>query len=186
MLKTIRAIACAALLTSLLAAQTPSTPPTPAPPAATATAPSFDIADVHPSPHSTDNFMRGGQLRGDRYILRGATMVDLVANAYNVDPLNVLAGPAWLELDRFDIFAKAPRTTSPDDVRLMLRALLAQRFHLVAHTDGSAAAPAVSDPSGAISLPDAIYKTLGLKLEKVKRPVPMLVIDHIEEKPTDN
>jgi uncharacterized protein (TIGR03435 family) len=52
--------------------------------------------------------------------------------------------------------------------------------------DGSAAAPDVSDPSGAISLPDAIYKTLGLKLEKVKRPVPMLVIDHIEEKPTDN
>jgi uncharacterized protein (TIGR03435 family) len=79
--------------------------------------------------------MRGGQLHGDRYILRDATMVDLVANAYNVDPLNVLSGPAWLELDRFDIYAKAPRTTTPDDQRLMLRALLASRFHLVAHTD---------------------------------------------------
>jgi len=134
MLKTIRAIACTALLTPLLAApaQTPAASAAPAP---AATTPAFDIADVHPSPHSNDPFMRGGQLHGDRYILRDATMVDLVANAYNVDPLNVLAGPAWLELDRFDIYAKAPRTTSPDDLRLMLRALLAQRFHLVVHTD---------------------------------------------------
>jgi uncharacterized protein (TIGR03435 family) len=31
-----------------------------------------------------------------------------------------------------------------------------------------------------------VYKQLGLKLEKTKRPVPVLVIDHVEEKPTDN
>jgi uncharacterized protein (TIGR03435 family) len=43
-----------------------------------------------------------------------------------------------------------------------------------------------TDPGGAISLPDAIYKQLGLKLEKQRRPVPTLVIDHMEEKPTDN
>jgi uncharacterized protein (TIGR03435 family) len=43
-----------------------------------------------------------------------------------------------------------------------------------------------SDPSGGISLPDAISKQLGLKLEMQKRPTPVLVIDHIEQKPTDN
>ncbi len=48
--------------------------------------------------------------------------------------------------------------------------------------DGSAS----SDPSGAISLPDAMFKQLGLKLEMQKRSVPMLVIDHVEPKPTDN
>ena len=47
-------------------------------------------------------------------------------------------------------------------------------------------APATSDPNGALSLFDAINKQLGLKLEMQKRPVPVLVIDHIEEKPTDN
>jgi uncharacterized protein (TIGR03435 family) len=47
-------------------------------------------------------------------------------------------------------------------------------------------ANAAPDPSGALSLFDAVYKQLGLKLEKQKRPVPVLVIDHIEEKPTDN
>jgi len=43
-----------------------------------------------------------------------------------------------------------------------------------------------SDPGGAISLFDAVDKQLGLKLEKQKRPTPMLVIDQIEEKPTEN
>jgi uncharacterized protein (TIGR03435 family) len=33
---------------------------------------------------------------------------------------------------------------------------------------------------------DAVSKELGLKLEKQRRPEPVLVIDHIEEKPTDN
>jgi uncharacterized protein (TIGR03435 family) len=51
--------------------------------------------------------------------------------------------------------------------------------------DGSASA---SDPSlGPISLFDAMQKQLGLKLEKREKvPMPVLVIDHIEEKPTEN
>lgn len=43
-----------------------------------------------------------------------------------------------------------------------------------------------SDPNGAISLFEAIEKQLGLKLETQKRPVPVLVIDHIEQKPVEN
>ena len=43
-----------------------------------------------------------------------------------------------------------------------------------------------SDPNGAISLFDAVSRQLGLKLEKQRRPAPVLVIDHIEEKPTEN
>jgi uncharacterized protein (TIGR03435 family) len=43
-----------------------------------------------------------------------------------------------------------------------------------------------SDPNGAISLPEALDKQLGLKLEMKKRPMPVLVIDHIEEKPVEN
>jgi hypothetical protein len=40
--------------------------------------------------------------------------------------------------------------------------------------------------TGALSLFDAVNKQLGLKLELQKRPMPVLVIDHVEEKPTDN
>jgi uncharacterized protein (TIGR03435 family) len=48
------------------------------------------------------------------------------------------------------------------------------------------ATPATSDPNGALSLFDAASKELGLKLEKQRRAAPVLVIDHIEEKPTEN
>ena len=47
-------------------------------------------------------------------------------------------------------------------------------------------ASAASDPNGAISLFDAVTKELGLKLEKQRRPVPVLVIDSIDEHPTEN
>ncbi len=51
---------------------------------------------------------------------------------------------------------------------------------------GAAPANAAADPTGGISFIDALEKQLGLKLEKHKRPVRVLVIDHIEEKPTEN
>jgi len=47
-------------------------------------------------------------------------------------------------------------------------------------------APSASNPTGAVSLFDALSKQLGVKLELHKRPLPVLVIDHVEEKPTDN
>jgi uncharacterized protein (TIGR03435 family) len=43
-----------------------------------------------------------------------------------------------------------------------------------------------TDPTGVVSIFDAIEAQLGLKLEKHKRQIPVLVMDHIEEKPTDN
>ena len=94
----------------------------------------FEVADVHVSPHRDNPYMRASMAH-DRLALRDATMVDLIALAYNVDPLNVLGGPAWLDLDHFDILAKAPRSTSDDELRPMLRALLADRFQLAVHSD---------------------------------------------------
>jgi uncharacterized protein (TIGR03435 family) len=43
-----------------------------------------------------------------------------------------------------------------------------------------------SDPTGGTTLFDAVEKQLGLKLEMQKRPQPQLVIDHMEDKPTEN
>jgi uncharacterized protein (TIGR03435 family) len=52
--------------------------------------------------------------------------------------------------------------------------------------DQTAGAGEPSDPSGALSFTEAMEKQLGLKLEKRKRSVRVLVFDHIEEKATDN
>jgi uncharacterized protein (TIGR03435 family) len=80
--------------------------------------------------------MTGGVLRGGRYDLRNATMLDLIATAYSISDRDLIfGGPAWLERNRFDIAAKAPQDTSNADVRLMLQGLLAERFKLVVHRD---------------------------------------------------
>jgi len=43
-----------------------------------------------------------------------------------------------------------------------------------------------SDPTDTLSLFEALQRQLGLKLETEKRPIPVLVIDHIERTPTEN
>ena len=54
-------------------------------------------------------------------------------------------------------------------------------------TNGGAGAGGAADPGGVpVMIQDAAAKQLGLKLVLEKRPIPALVIDHIEEKPTEN
>ena len=242
---------------------------------ATDAKPVFESADVHVSaPSTTTNvYMRGGVIRGGRYELRTATMADLISTAYGVDGDKVMGGPNWLELDRFDVIAKAPPTTTPENLKLMLQALLADRFKLVVHSDtkpmpafvltlgkgkpklkeSNGDAPAacqgqqqnpepgtipnaavscrnmtmalfvdnlrgmagaymtapVLDQTGlkgswdfdikwtarallalagadAITIFDAVDKQLGLKLESQKVPTPVIVVESVNEKPTDN
>ncbi len=71
----------------------------------------------------------------DIYRIQIATMVDLIKTAYGVDAEKVVGGPSWLELDRYDVFAKGPDPTSQDTARVMLQSLLADRFKLVLHRD---------------------------------------------------
>jgi uncharacterized protein (TIGR03435 family) len=120
--------------------------------------PAFDAADVHMSARTTNpyTYVSGGVLRGGRYDLRKATMLDLIRIAWGVVPDSVLGGPNWLELDRFDVIAKAPPSTSPETVRLMLQALLADRFKLVLHQDSRPMpAFALTVPKGKLKLKEA-------------------------------
>jgi uncharacterized protein (TIGR03435 family) len=48
------------------------------------------------------------------------------------------------------------------------------------------AAAAASDPSGTPTIFEAVEKQLGLKLELQKRTAQVYVIDHLEQKPTEN
>jgi uncharacterized protein (TIGR03435 family) len=96
--------------------------------------PAFALADVHASPRSTTVAMRTSS-RAGRYEIRNATMVDLIRTAYTVDADKVLGGPSWLEYDRFDVVAAVPPNTPPDTQKLMLQALLADRFKLSVRRD---------------------------------------------------
>src|ERR1700722_2503336 len=95
----------------------------------------FEIADVHLSPHTSRPIVQGPFHVTGRYELRFASMLDLVRIAYGVDPEKVFGGPSWLEMTRFDVFAKTPPGANDESRALMLQALLADRFHLVVHKD---------------------------------------------------
>ncbi len=115
--------------------------PAPGPHPAAGPAPKFEAADVHRSPPMREPWLDGPHLEGDRYVIYQATMATLIANAYSLDEANIQGGPSWLEFNRYDIVAKTAATTSNADQKLMLRALLAERFQLVVH-DGMAPIPA--------------------------------------------
>ena len=123
----ISALMAAAVGTGVAYAQTP------------AAAPKFDAADISVRSHhgvTGQPGLTGGVLRGGRYDLRNGSMLDLIAMAYNIsDPTLIVGGPSWLEYDRFDIAAKAPQGTSQPNLKLMLQALLAERFQLKLHND---------------------------------------------------
>jgi uncharacterized protein (TIGR03435 family) len=51
-----------------------------------------------------------------------------------------------------------------------------------ARTEG----PGANDPTGVVLMQDAVAKQLGLKLILEKRPIPALVVDSMQEKPTEN
>ena len=54
--------------------------------------------------------------------------------AYAVEAYQI-SGPAWLDQDRYDIVAKASTSVSGKQIKLMLRALLKERFDLKLHTE---------------------------------------------------
>jgi uncharacterized protein (TIGR03435 family) len=122
-------IAFSALLCASLFAQST------APPAATPP-PTFQIADIHPSPYSFySTYARTATQGTDRFLVRQATLLDMISIAYSLDQDHVLGGPTWLDFDRYEVTARQPPKTPPETSRLMLRALLADRFKLVVHND---------------------------------------------------
>jgi uncharacterized protein (TIGR03435 family) len=94
----------------------------------------FEVASVRSNPSRTDS--RGIRVLPGRLAITGLTVREIVAYAYGIpNPLRfsrISAGPKWLNEDRFDIAAKANGDVSTDQLRVMLRALLADRFRMVA------------------------------------------------------
>ena len=58
-------------------------------------------------------------------------------------------------------------------------------WSMAATTAARRGSPAIDDSDGP-SIFDAVQDQLGLKIEKRKGPVQMLVVDHVEKKPTEN
>jgi uncharacterized protein (TIGR03435 family) len=59
----------------------------------------------------------------------------LISLAYRASSYQMVGGPGWIDSERFDIVAKAPAGSTPDQTTLMMRGLLADRFKLKVHTE---------------------------------------------------
>jgi uncharacterized protein (TIGR03435 family) len=70
----------------------------------------------------------------DRFEFLYGNLRSLIALAYHVIPPRVI-GPDWIGSEAIDVIATKPPNTTEEDQRLMLQALLAERFRLVVHRD---------------------------------------------------
>ncbi len=98
--------------------------------------PSFEVSTIKPN----DSGVMGLQVltfRGRTFITENSSLADLIMFAYSVQRKQILDAPDWIERDRYDINATPDQegTPSADQVRLMIRKLLADRFQMKFHHD---------------------------------------------------
>jgi uncharacterized protein (TIGR03435 family) len=73
---------------------------------------------------------------GGRFVARNVTVRALIREAYGVHDSQIVGGPAWMDVARFEIHAvAADRAASPRQRWQMLRTLLADRFGLRLRTE---------------------------------------------------
>jgi uncharacterized protein (TIGR03435 family) len=65
---------------------------------------------------------------------RNVTLRRLLAEAYHLQ-LNQILGPSWLDKNEYDIDARAAGAVTREQMALMLRSLVAERFKLAQHSE---------------------------------------------------
>ncbi|MGA7155473.1 MAG: TIGR03435 family protein [Acidobacteriaceae bacterium] len=98
--------------------------------------PSFEVATIKPN-DSGANRMQGLTINGRNFRTRASSLLDLITFSYNVDAKQVINGPSWMDTDRYDIDAvpDVEGAPNPQQVQVMIRKLLADRFHLKFHKE---------------------------------------------------
>jgi len=103
--------------------------------------PAFDVASIKPASPSAQ---RPGRLtRIDGIIgtspgllsARSATLKELIEGAYSLENYQVTGGPEWVDSVRFEVQGKLAGTAGRQQLLLMLRPLLTDRFKLAFHRD---------------------------------------------------
>jgi uncharacterized protein (TIGR03435 family) len=93
----------------------------------------FEVASVKANTSGDDNVAMIPSPNG--ITISNATLQMMVRLAYRVQDYQILGAPSWFTNARFNIAAKADRSVPQQDLPLLLRALLMERFRLAAHTE---------------------------------------------------
>ncbi|MGH9648346.1 MAG: TIGR03435 family protein [Bryobacteraceae bacterium] len=103
--------------------------------------PAFEVASITPCPPDTPAppMEHAGMTQftspGGRFRASATTVKVLLEWAYAIQPSEHTGGPSWINTDRYDVVAEAEGNASDDQMRLMLRTLLADRFKLTLHRE---------------------------------------------------
>jgi uncharacterized protein (TIGR03435 family) len=93
----------------------------------------FEVASVKPNV-GADGSITFRPDPADGFFRTNYPLFDgVIRYAYELQAFRVIDAPEWTRTDRFDIAAKASRPISEAERRLMVRALLADRFRMKSH-----------------------------------------------------
>jgi len=99
------------------------------------TQPGFDVASVRISQHEVGpDYNNQITYSPTGFSGRNVTLKRLIAEAWRCQ-LDQVLGPPWVERNEYDVETRQPEGTSKEQVSLMLRSLLSDRFHLKEHSD---------------------------------------------------
>lgn len=94
--------------------------------------PQFDVVSVKPN---TGNVRQSMSVTPGRAALTNIALKTLIQFAYQVQPRELADAPDWIAVEKFDIIATASPSSSVEQMRIMLRGLLADRFKLKVHCE---------------------------------------------------
>jgi bla regulator protein BlaR1 len=106
-----------------------------APPSLAQSHAEFDVATVKlVKPGSQPENRKIAAAHGS-LMMQQQTVRDCITWAYGLTAASQITGPEWLDSEQYDIAAKASETATQEELRVMLQALLAERFKLaIRHT----------------------------------------------------
>ena len=123
-----------ALSTKETAWEIPAPPPPPKLMPAGAN-PTFDVATIKPNDSNATHMQGLNILPPNKFRTRASSLTDLIEFAYQIQDKQLVGAPDWANKDRYDVDA-IPDTEglpNPEQVRIMMRKLLADRFGLKFH-----------------------------------------------------
>jgi uncharacterized protein (TIGR03435 family) len=98
-----------------------------------AQAPAFDAVSIKINTSGEQNSQFGGRPGGIQ--VRNNTLRSIIRNIWNLNGLQIVGGPPWIDDTRFDILATAAGNPNRDQMISMAKTMMADRFKLVVHTE---------------------------------------------------
>jgi uncharacterized protein (TIGR03435 family) len=95
--------------------------------------PAFEVASIKPQPNIVTG-VRSSEA-GTRFYRPTTTVRQLILFAYDLAVFRLVGGPEWIDSARWTVDARTSAPATRDEMRLMVRDLLRDRFQLAAHVE---------------------------------------------------